>query len=201
MRQVQKSLHINGTIPALIICQILLIRNRRYSMASQWHSLVSQKLFLAKTLLGQLDLPALSANGQPAPEAEQALRREAAIQGATELVLRSRRLLLVMIARLYQERNAEPETLEELAALIGADANEVYRLRDLASEAGSWWNHLDQLEQSQSRPPATRKTVTDDNIIAVSAETGPDRSATGLLKTLGALKHFADDLEEQHSEW
>lgn len=170
-------------------------------MASQWHSLVSQKLFLAKTLLGQLDLPALAANGGAAPEAEQALRREAAIQGAIELVLRSRRLLLVMIARLYQERNAEPESLAELAALIGADANEVYRLRALASETGSWWNHLDQLEQSQSRPSAARKTVTDDNIIAVSAETGPDRSASGLLKTLGALKHFADDLEEQHSEW
>ncbi len=170
-------------------------------MASQWHSLVSQKLFLAKTLLRQLDLPALAANGEPAPEAEQALRREAAIQGAIELVLRSRKLVLVMIARLYQERNAEPESLEELAALIGADASEVDRLRNLARESGSWWNHLDQLEQSQSRPPATRKTVTDDNIIAVSAETGPDRSAAGLLRTLGALKHFADDLEEQHSEW
>jgi len=170
-------------------------------MASQWHSLVSQKLFLAKTLLGQLDLPAAAANGQPAPEAEQALRREAAIQGAVELMLRSRHLLLVMIARLYQERNAEPESLEELAALIGAETSEVTRLRGLASESGSWWNHLDQLELSQSRPPATRKTVTDDNIIAVSAETGPDRSVSGLLKTLGSLKHFSDDLEEQHSEW
>ncbi|MCG7199194.1 hypothetical protein MD273_05575 [Marinobacter pelagius] len=170
-------------------------------MASQWHSLVSQKLFLAKTLLGQLDVPALAANGQPAPEAEQALRREAAIQGAVELMLRGRKLLLVMIARLYQERNAEPETLDELAALVGADASEVDRLRHLALENGSWWNHLEQLEQGQSRPPATRKTVTDDNIIAVAAETGPDRSASGLRKTLGALKHFADDLEEQHSEW
>lgn len=170
-------------------------------MASQWHSLVSQKLFLAKTLLGQLDVPALAANGQPAPEAEQALRREAAIQGAVELMLRGRKLLLVMIARLYQERNAEPETLDELAALVGADASEVDRLRHLALEYGSWWNHLEQLEQGQSRPPATRKTVTDDNIIAVAAETGPDRSASGLRKTLGALKHFADDLEEQHSEW
>lgn len=170
-------------------------------MASQWHSLVSQKLFLAKTLLGQLDLPALAANGQPAPEAEQALRREAAIQGTVELMLRSRKLLLVMIARLYQERNAEPESLDELAALIGAEASEVDRLRHLASESGSWWNHLDQLEQGQSRPPASRKTVTDDNIIAVATETGPDRSASGLRKTLSALKYFADDLEEQHSEW
>lgn len=50
-------------------------------------------------------------------------------------------------------------------------------------------------------PPATRKTVDTENIIAVSAETGPDRSAQALLKTLNAIKHFADDLEEQHSEW
>ena len=61
--------------------------------------------------------------------------------------------------------------------------------------------HLDQQEQHQSQPPATRKTVTDDNIIAIATEPGPDRSAAGLLTTLTALKQFAKDLEEWHSEW
>jgi hypothetical protein len=60
---------------------------------------------------------------------------------------------------------------------------------------------MEQLERLQSRPPATKKTVSSENIIAVSADTGPDRSATALLKTLNAVKHFADDLEDQHSEW
>jgi len=170
-------------------------------MASQWYSLVSQKLFLARTLLGQLDRPMAQADGLVPNEAEQALRREAAIQGATELLLRSRRLLLVMIARLYQKKTEEPSTLDELAAIIGNEPAEVSRLRELETRAGHWWNHLDQLESSQSRPPATRKTVDTENIIAVSAETGPDRSAQALLKTLNAIKHFADDLEEQHSEW
>ena len=170
-------------------------------MASQWHSLVSQKLFLARTLLGQLDRATVESEEHAPNEAEQALRREAAIQGATELLLRSRRLLLVMIARLYQKKSEEPSTLDDLATVIGEEPSEVNRLREIEHRAGSWWNHLDQLEMAQSRPPATRKTVSTDNIIAVSADSGPDRSATALLKTLNAVKHFADDLEEQHSEW
>jgi hypothetical protein len=170
-------------------------------MASQWHSLVSQKLFLARTLLAQPNRPVAEGEGQPANEAEQALRREAAIQGAIELLLRSRKLLLVMIARLYQRKSEEPETLDELASLIGPEPNETGRLRELQQRSGSWWNHLEQLERSQSRPPATRKTVSGENIIAVSADSGPDRSATALLKTLNAIKHFTDDLEERHSEW
>ncbi|KMQ74967.1 DUF6586 family protein [Marinobacter subterrani] len=170
-------------------------------MASQWHSLVSQKLFLARTLLGQLDR-FTAQNEEYAPnEAEQALRREAAIQGAIELILRSRRLLLVMIARLYQEKSREPSTLTELASVIGEESREIDRLRELEHRAGSWWDHLDQLETAQGRPPATRKTVSTENIIAISTDSGPDRSAPALLKTLNAVKNFADDLEEQHSEW
>lgn len=170
-------------------------------MASQWHSLVSQKLFMARTLLGLLDPSINSAGGRTNTEAEQALSREAAIQGSIELLLRSRTLLLVMIARLYQYRTEEPASLNELASLIGETTSEVVRLRELESRAGSWWNHLEQMEMSQSRPPATRKTVSDENIIAVSVDTGPDRSAASLQKTLSAMKTFADDLEEQHSEW
>ncbi|AOY87191.1 hypothetical protein BKP64_02785 [Marinobacter salinus] len=171
-------------------------------MASQWHSLVSQKLFLARVLLEQIgSLAKTEDDGRPVPEGERTLRREAATQGAIELLLRSRKLLLIMIVRLYQDRTGEPASLNELASLVGEDPNEVVRLRELENRANSWWNHLDQLEMSQSRPAATRKTVSTENIIAVSADTGPDRSAAALKDTLGALKNFTDDLEEQHSEW
>gem|GEM_PF-222001 len=168
-------------------------------MASQWYSLVSQKLFLARTLL---ETPTETADtGNPALTPVQKLQYEAATQGSIELLLRARRLLLVMIARFYQKRSEEPSSLEELASLIGEQTTETGQLRTLEQEAGSWWNCLDQLETAQSRPAATRKTVNAENIIAVSAESGPDRSAQSLMKTLNAIKKFADNLEEQHGEW
>lgn len=170
-------------------------------MASQWHSLISQKLFLARTLLGQLQQSAAQGDQPSLNEAQQAMAREASIQGAIELLLRSRQLVLVMVARLYQKKSEEPATLDELAALIGPDQSEISQLRDLEQRPGGWWNHLEQLERSQSRPPVPKKTVSAENIIAVSADSGPDRSAKALLETLNAIKHFADDLEHQHSEW
>ena len=166
-------------------------------MASQWYSQVSQKLFLARTLLGQMD----ALTGATTNEAELALRRESIIQGATELMLRSRKLALVMIARFYQHKHEEPASVDQLAALIGEESREISRLRELERTTGSWWNHLDQLEAAQSRPPTPRKTVSAENIIAVAADPGPDRSATALIKTLIAMKNFADNLEEQHNEW
>jgi len=166
-------------------------------MASQWYSLVSQKLFLARTLLGQIDAPA----DETTNEAELALRRESVIQGTIELLLRSRKLSLVMIARFYQHKHEEPSSLDQLAELIGEDSGDISRLRELEKHAGSWWNHLDQLERSQSRPPVARKTVSAENVIAIAEDTGPDRSAAALYRTLTAMKNFADNLEEQHSEW
>ncbi|RBW50057.1 DUF6586 family protein [Marinobacter sp. F3R11] len=168
-------------------------------MASQWYSLVSQKLFLARTLL---ETPELAADtGTLANTSEQRLQYEAATQGSIELLLRARKILLVMIARFYQKRSEEPSSLAELASLIGEQATEVSQLRALEQEAGSWWNYLDQIEITQSRPPAARKTVNAENIIAVSAEAGPDRSTQSLMKALNAIKRFADNLEEQHGEW
>lgn len=166
-------------------------------MASQWHSLVSQKLVLARILLSQ----AASSDQQPDAEALQALAHEAMTQGSIELLLRARGLLIVMIARFYQQRSGEPATLDELATLIGGETSEVSQLEELAGQASSWWNHLDQLAASQSRPPVSRKSVSAENIIAVSADIGPDRSIDGLRQTLDAMKIFADALEEQHSEW
>lgn len=163
-------------------------------MASQWHSLVSQKLFMARTLLQQAD-------SDTEADSYRTLQREAAIQGAIELALRARKLLLVMIARLYQQKNEEPESLTALSALLGTELPEVNELLALAHLPGSWWNLLDQLETSQSKPPAARKTVSAENIIAISAESGPDRSTPALNTLLDALKQFADTLDDRHSEW
>ncbi|MFN2359492.1 MAG: DUF6586 family protein [Marinobacter sp.] len=158
-------------------------------MASPWHSLVSRNIFLARTLLGQLD------GNDSTPG------REALVQGATELALRARKVLLVMIARMYQDKLAQPDSLAALTELLGDDVPETAELGRLAGDASSWWNHLEQLERHQGNPPTTKKTVSDENIIAVSAETGPDRSKQALEQTLNAIKHFTDTLEERHSEW
>ncbi|MDL0430088.1 hypothetical protein QPM17_03050 [Marinobacter sp. TBZ242] len=158
-------------------------------MASPWHSLVSQKIFLARTLLGQVD-----ENGNVPV-------REALVQGSVELALRARKLVLVMVARMYQHKQERPDSLEALAELLGDDVPEPAELRQLASESDSWWSHLDQLEQHQGNPPAAKKTVSDENVIAVSADPGPARSKQALEQTLNAMKHFTDTLEERHSEW
>lgn len=158
-------------------------------MASQWFTLVSQKLFLARQLADESEK-----TGAP-------VQREAALQGSIELALRGRRLLLVMIARLYQVREAEPDSIEQLAALVGDQAAELEELRALSTRTGSWWQHLDQLDTAQRRPPAQKKTVSAENIIAIATDTGPDRSVKTLTESLSAMKHFADTLEERHSEW
>ncbi|NMT64736.1 DUF6586 family protein [Marinobacter orientalis] len=158
-------------------------------MASPWHSLVSQKIFLARTLLEHLD------GNDPVP------MREALTQGAVELALRARKLILVMIARMYQDKEGQPGNLTALTELLGDDIPETAELNVLAMDTGSWWNHLEQLERHQGNPPVARKTVSDENVIAVSADTGPDRSKEALKQTLSAIKHFTDTLEERHSEW
>lgn len=171
-------------------------------MASQWYSVISQKLFLAKTLSELAEsFESNTCERHPATETELTLKNEAAIQGCIELLLRSRNLLLVMIAHLYQKRPNEPISLDYLAVLIGNEAREIILLKKLQGEAGSWWNHLSQMEQAQSNPPATRKTIDRENIIAISAEETPDRSAKELQKILNAMKQFTDDLEAQHYEW
>lgn len=168
-------------------------------MASEWYSLVSQKLALARALLDAVEQPGVTADSTLAPT--QKLQHEAAIQGSTELLLRARKLVLVMIAELYQQRAEKPSSLEDLASLLGGQAIEVEQLRALEKDSDSWWTHLDQLETGQSRPPAAQKNTSADNIIAISAGTRPDRSTKALRQTLIATKQFADNLEEQHGEW
>lgn len=158
-------------------------------MASQWHSLVSQKVFLARTLLSQRD------------ESESVPLREALWQGAVELALRSRQLLLIMISRLYQDKKSEPDNLETLQTLLGDQVPEIAELEALSNGSSNWWVYLGQLEHYQMRPPAAKKTVSDENIIAISAETGPDRTSAALDQALTDLKKFTDTLEERHSEW
>lgn len=158
-------------------------------MASQWHSLVSQKIYLARTLLTQRD------------EAESVPLQEALWQGAVELSLRSRQLLLVMVTRFYQDKQSEPETLEELRMQLGDDVPEITQLEALDRGASNWWIYLNQLEHYQTRPPTPKKTVSDENIIAVAADNGPDRTSKALNQALADLKHYIDALEERHSEW
>lgn len=158
-------------------------------MASQWHSLVSQKIFLARTLLGQLDRD------------HSAAEQESLIQGSIELALRARQLLLVMITRMYQDKHNRPVTLQELRELLGDDIPETSELVQLSEQTDSWWNHLQQLGRYQDNPPVARKTVSDENVIAVAVDTGPDRSRQAIEQTLLATKHFIDTLEERHSEW
>lgn len=158
-------------------------------MASQWHSLISQKVFLAKTLISQRD----RADSIPA--------QEACWHGAVELSLRARSLVLIMITRFYQNKQSEPPNLEALRALFGDEVAEIAELEALAASGSNWWVHLSQLEHYQTHPPAAKKTVSDENIIAVAADTGPDRSSETLGQALTDLKHFIDALEERHSEW
>lgn len=157
-------------------------------MASEWYTLASQKLFLAQTLLRQR------------PEQTGPVH-EAHLQGAIELALRCRQALLTLLAHYYQQKNQQVATLSELKALIGADAPDSRLLTELQDQAGSWWSHLDQLAQSQGRPPARKKTVSEDNIIAIAAETGPDRSPEALEASLTAMKVFLNELAERHEEW
>lgn len=158
-------------------------------MASQWYSLVSRKVYLARTLLAQLDA------------AESVQSKEALWQGAVELSLRSRRLLMLMVTRFYQDKQSEPGTLEEMRVQLGDDIPEIAELDALARGSSNWWIHLDQLEYYQARPPTAKKTVSDENIIAVAVDDGPDPSSKALTRTLADLKHFTDVLEERHSEW
>ncbi len=158
-------------------------------MASQWHSLISQKVFLARTLLSQRD------------RSDSIPLQEALWQGAVELALRSRQLVIIAIARFYQDKQSEPGNLEALRTLLGDKIPEISELEGLAEGASNWWVCLNQLERYQTRPPQTKKTVNEDNIIAVAADNGPDRSSEALAQALADLKHFTDALEERHSEW
>ncbi|PKM02999.1 MAG: hypothetical protein CVV16_10360, partial [Gammaproteobacteria bacterium HGW-Gammaproteobacteria-6] len=91
-------------------------------MASQWYSLVAQKLFLANTLLARLE----------SDTKRSAAETEALSQGSAELLLRARRTLLVMIARYHQHKAEKPQTLAELETLFPYEVHETRLLRELA---------------------------------------------------------------------
>lgn len=157
-------------------------------MSAQWQTLVLQKIYLATRLV------------RISQDQTAATDREAGLQGAIELTLHARRLALVLVARLHQEKQAQPASLEALCELIpGTPDAEL--LTGLARTPGSWWQHLEQLGNAQGQPPQQQKKVSEDNIIAVSAVAGPDRSAETLLETLTEMKTFITDLGERHAEW
>lgn len=163
--------------------------NARSLMASQWHTQISQKLYLAKTLLAHRETT------------DNPVEQEAASQGAIELMLRARIMVLTLVAELYQHKGASPNKLENLITLIGPDAPEAVELESLARQPANWWTHLDQLDRALAQPPAKKKSVSDDNIIAVSVDTGPDRSTATLLDIITAMKRYADSIAERHQEW
>lgn len=164
-------------------------------MASQWYSLVSQKLYLAKILLEQAE--AASSIGSHPPAAVQ----ESLNQATVEMLLRARQGLLTMIAGYYQQKTARPESLADLKALLTYEASEVSELELLAASGGNWWSHLQELERVLSEPAAPQKHTGTENVIAVSADNTPDRSRSALEQTRAAMMAFARRLEEQHSEW
>ncbi len=167
-------------------------------MASQWYSVVSQKLYLARVLLTQLEQAensALANNQAPA------VVKQALAQATAEMLIRAQGGLLIMVARCYQQKNAHPQTVAELKALFGYEVQDVTALEQLAADPTSWWAHLVQLNRALGEPAAPRKTVAEENIIAVAAEEEADFSPSALEKTRGAMAHFVRELEEQHSEW
>lgn len=166
-------------------------------MASQWFSLTSQKLHLAKILLAQLEQPIEQAQINP----KSTLQNEAITQGVIELLLRARSTLMIMIAQHHQQKTSEPLTLDELKTRIPYDTQDLEDLETLQRSRTSWWSHLEQLEKTLTQPPAPKKTVSADNIIAVSAEDGADRSAKSLQTTLAAMTDFARTVEDRHNEW
>ena len=126
--------------------------------------------------------------------------REACLQGAIALSLQARELMLTLVARYHQQKQATPASLEELLAMVPGtpDAD---MLAELSQAPNSWWNHLEQLEAFHRQPPKQQKSVSNDNIIAVSVASGPDRSVEGLLESLAAMKSFVTELGERHAEW
>ena len=158
-------------------------------MTLEWMTLASQQLFLARTLL------------QSQSRTEDRLQREAIRQGATELALRARCNVLKQLAQFYQHDANTVDSLASLASVASAEIPELEQLSVLAQQAGSWWNHLDQLERDQASPPTRKKTISDDNIIAISLNTGPDRSVETLAASLESLKQFMATLTDRHDEW
>ncbi|MGP4844950.1 DUF6586 family protein [Marinobacter sp. 1Y8] len=159
-------------------------------MASDWPSFAKQKIYLASSLLrlsnGQTDAPA----------------REAVIQGAIALLGEARKSLLGLIADAYQVRKAQPQTLDELETLLENTCAELEELRQIAGDHASWWQHIEQLTALQQRPAKVQnKAIAQDNLIAVSAVTGPDRSLDALQASAQALKHYIDSVVERHAEW
>lgn len=158
-------------------------------MTSEWMTLAFQQLFLAQTLL------------QFQSRTGDRSQYEAVRQGATELALRARCNVLKQMAQFYQHDVKQVNSLDTLIAVAGAEIPELEQLETVARQTNSWWSHLDQLEHDQANPPTRKKTISDDNIIAVSVNTGPDRSIETLSASLKSLKQFMTTLTERHEEW
>lgn len=169
------------------VCEI----SSEIRMFSKWHSLAQQKLFLARELIKD----AVSRPDSPVT------LQEAHRQGAVQLMLQARRLMLVVVAQLYQHRVEQVASLDALAQWVGEDNSDYEALLTLSRQSGSWWYRLEQYAGWFERPVPERKVVSDDNLIAFAADTGPDVSYEQLLSVIDAAKAWLHALMERHGEW
>lgn len=157
-------------------------------MPAEWHTLTARTLFLAEQLMHM------------ASRQSQAAEREACLQGAIELALRGRQLLLTLVARYYQQTHPQPASLEELTGLTGL-VPEVEALSELARQSGSWWQRLSRLAAGTQAPPRPKKSLPDARIIAISDAPEADQAEAILTDALKAMKTFLAHLKEHHAEW
>lgn len=158
-------------------------------MASDQRSLLSTKLFLASRLM--------SMRAQAQSRADQ----EACWQGAAELAVRARSLLLETIAGFYQHKKSKPENLEALIRLVGEEASEVQQLQELAVDSSSWWQQISRIEKALlSADRSHAKPIEDNMIMAVDTTTDP-RSPELIQRAIADLKHFLESLAERHDEF
>ena len=164
-------------------------------MTSQWYSVVSQKLHLARVLLVQEE------RGVPVDNQPPAVLSQAMTQATAEMLLRAQQALLVMVARYHQHKQAQPRSLSELESLFAYPVPDVEALQQLAADPNSWWNHLAKLDKALSEPATPRKQAAAENVIAIASEPETDFSPAALEKTRSAMAAFSRELADQHSEW
>ncbi|MFE8069555.1 hypothetical protein QQM79_00705 [Marinobacteraceae bacterium S3BR75-40.1] len=161
-------------------------------MIAPWQRLLNEKLYLARQLLDEADKATDRAYAQT----------ESRIQGALALLIQTRQLYLVLIAHIYQHKKVEEVAgLDALRNLVGEENHE-YRVLKAAEEVGDhWWTRLRRLERETLTPRPEKQKPVDDNIIAMTAAVGEDRTPEALRTLIDTVRHDVNTLCERHSEW
>jgi len=159
---------------------------------AKWHSLVQEKLVLARALFSQLD---------ERGENLLAVDREALRQGGVMLLNTARSLLLVHIARTYQQKVETVAGLSGLKELLGEDNAECQMIDSLRSQKGNWWQELDGWLAFYQRPRPEAPKQQPENIIAVAQDQGPDFSVENRSRVIQDMRGFLAEFSERHGEW